>query len=169
MNLDRETVTNVSLQDLNMSLKAIWLLVLGILVLGGSDALAGEVEFDHLGRVDVCLPSWKFSRGLNNVLGGPHELVTYMTNYAIQGSYNGAYENGFYGYVSGATTGYVAGIFPGLYHMVKRMSSGCLEILTFWRPEYGPVTGPTYGVRGLASGSTDYFNKDPFWYVGPTR
>jgi len=145
------------------------LLFIGIMVVGGSEVFCGEVEFDHLGRVEANLPSWKFSRGLNNVLGGPHELVTYMTNYATLGSYHGAFENGFYGYVSGAMTGYAAGFFPGLYHMVKRMSSGCLDMLTFWRPEYGPVHGPTYGLRGLASGSTDYFQKDPFWYFGPTR
>ncbi|MGB9616040.1 MAG: hypothetical protein ACP5M0_12835 [Desulfomonilaceae bacterium] len=128
-----------------------------------------ETEFDQLMPADRPLPYGKLGRGATDVLGGPHELFAYMTNYAILGSYNGAYTDGFYGSVSGAVAGYVSGFFPGVYHMVKRMSAGCLDMLTFWRPDFRPVSKPTHALRGLGSGPSDYFDKEPYWYMGPER
>lgn len=128
-----------------------------------------ETEFDQLIPADRPLPYGKLGRAATDVLGGPHELFAYMTNYAILGSYNGAYTDGFYGSVSGAVAGYVSGFFPGVYHMVRRMSAGCLDMLTFWRPDFRPVSKPTHALRGLGSGPSDYFDKEPYWYMGPER
>ncbi len=128
-----------------------------------------ETEFDQLIPGNIQLPSWKLGRAATDVLGGPNELFSYMTHYAILGSYKGAYHEGFYGSVSGALSGYVAGFFPGLYHMVKRMSSGCLDMLTFWRPDTRPVEISNHALKRLGSGPSDYFDKEPFWYMGPPR
>jgi len=140
-----------------------------LLLVNGAIAGDCETEFDQLIPTNRVLPSWKLGRAATDVLGGPHELFAYMTNYAALGSYNGAYHDGFYGSVSGAVAGYVAGFFPGLYHMVKRMSTGCLDMVTFWRPDVRPINRPTHALRGLGSETSDYFDKDPYWYIGPQR
>lgn len=132
-------------------------------------ALADETEFDNLLSYGNNLPGWKFGRGLTNVLLGPHELFATMTNSAIAGSYDGAYRAGFHGSIAGSLNGYIAGSGLGLKRMVKRMTMGCLEMLTFWRPEYGPTTKHPYGTRSMVFGHQDYFDQDPFWYNGPSR
>ncbi len=90
-----------------------------------------------------------------------------MTNNAIKGAYKGAYDGGFQGYVAGGTNGLIAGIVPGLVYGFRRMTTGALEILTFWKPEYGPTMDPEYGTRNLAFGNQDYFRSEPFWYDKP--
>jgi putative exosortase-associated protein (TIGR04073 family) len=132
-------------------------------------SLASETEFDDLNRFDRGLRGWKFGRGVVNILSGPHELVTQMTNEAIKGSYSGAYDSGLHGYLAGAANGYIAGFGRGVYFAVKRMSVGALEVLTFWKPEYGPTMDPEWGTRNLAFGARDYFDPDPFWYTGSER
>lgn len=64
--------------------------------------------------------------------------------------------------------GYIAGFSIGVVKGVKRMTTGAVEVLTFWKPEYGPTIDPTYGTRCKAFGDTDYFDPEPFWYRGPT-
>jgi hypothetical protein len=49
------------------------------------------------------------------------------------------------------------------------MTTGAVEMLTFWKPEYGPTIDPTYGTRCKAWGEGDYFSPEPFWYTGPWR
>lgn len=128
-----------------------------------------ETDFDRLITTDKRVPAWKLGRAATDILCGPNELFAYMTDYAVLGSYSGAYSGGFYGSVSGALAGYVAGFFPGLYHMVKRMSTGCLDMVTFWRPDVRPIHRSTNVLRGLGSGPSDYFDKEPYWYFGPPR
>ena len=139
-----------------------------VLALGAAyHALAYETDFDDIQEFDRSLPFWKFGRGVTNVLSGPHELLTHMTNNSIKGAYKGAYDGGFHGYLAGATNGLIAGTFTGLIAGFRRMTTGALEILTFWKPEYGPTMDPEYGTRNLAFGSQDYFNPQPFWYDKP--
>ncbi|MFH0824161.1 MAG: hypothetical protein V2B18_15525 [Pseudomonadota bacterium] len=130
---------------------------------------AQETDFDDLYAFDRSLPGWKFGRGVVNLLSGPYELLTNMTNEAIKGAYKGAYSEGLHGYVAGSTNGMIAGMGSGLYYGMKRMTTGALEILTFWKPEYGPTMDPEYGTRARAFGHQDYFDPDPFWYNGPAR
>ncbi len=73
-----------------------------ILILGiGCWSFAYETDFDDLQQFDRNLPSWKFGRGIVNILSFPHELIANMTNSAIQGAYTGSYYDGLYGYVRG--------------------------------------------------------------------
>ena len=76
------------------------------------------------------------------MLSGPHELLTHMTNNSIKGAYKGAYDGGLHGYLAGATNGLIAGTFTGLIAGFRRMTTGVLEILTFWKPEYRSDHGP---------------------------
>lgn len=144
--------------------------LLTILVVGiGSWAFSDETHFDDLRKFDRSLPAWKFGRGVVNILSGPHELFASMTNNAISGAYNGAYGGGFHGYIAGSLNGFIGGTGPGLVKMLRRMSTGCLEVLTFWRCEYGPTVDPPYGTISRAFPNLDYFDKEPFWYSGPAR
>ena len=140
-------------------------LVVGI----GCGSFAYETDFDDLERFDRNLRGWKIGRGFVNILLGPYELFTNMTNNAIKGAYYGAYDGSLPGYVAGATNGYIAGIGPGMYKGLRRMTTGALEILTFWKPEYGPTVDPQWGTRDLTWPEQDYFDPDPFWYNGPER
>lgn len=140
------------------------------LVGASSWALAGdETSFDDLQKFDRSLPAWKFGRGIVNILCGPHELFASMTNNAINGAYYGAYQGSFPGYVAGSINGFIGGAGPGLVKMVRRMSTGCLEVLTFWKCEYGPTLDPIYGTPSKVFGAEDFFDKEPFWYGGPAR
>jgi putative exosortase-associated protein (TIGR04073 family) len=130
---------------------------------------AFETDFDDLRRFDNNLPGWKLGRGIVNMFGLPHEMVTHVTNNAIKGAYAGSYEGGFFGYLAGSANGIIAGFFPGVYYGVRRMTTGAVEVLTFWRPEYGPTIDPQYGSRNLAFTERDYFNENPYWYTGPPR
>lgn len=131
----------------------------------GCCAFAYETDFDDLGRFDRNLPAWKFGRGVTNMMSGPYELLTHMTNNAIKGAYHGSYDGGFKGNISGALNGFIAGTGTGLLYGLRRMTVGALEMLTFWKPEYGPTMDPTYGTRNLAWGRQDYFDPDqPYWY-----
>jgi len=137
-----------------------------VVVIGGT-ACAFETDFDDLKEFDRSLPAWKFGRGVVNILSGPHELFTHMTNAAIDGGYYGAYDGGLQGYIAGSTNGLIAGSWTGTVAMAKRMTRGLLEIVTFWKPEYGPTLEPEYGTRCQAD--PYYFDPNPFWYVGPDR
>ncbi len=139
-----------------------------VLSLGGL-SIAYETDFDDLRRFDRNLPTWKLGRGVTNLLSLPQEVIANMTNNAINGSYNGSYEEGLWGSVAGATNGYVAGFFPGVIKGLRRMTTGVVEILTFWKPEYGPTIDPQYGTRCKAFGQEDFYNPHPFWYWGPDR
>lgn len=141
-----------------------------ILVMGmGCWAFAYETDFDDLQRFDRSLPAWKLGRGFVNLLTAPQELVSNITNNAINGAYQGAYDGGLHGYMAGSLNGFIAGSIVGMQKMAKRATTGCLEILTFWKPEYGPTMEPQYGTRDRSFTDLDYFNPDPFWYVGPPR
>ncbi|HMK34366.1 MAG TPA: hypothetical protein VK463_04810 [Desulfomonilaceae bacterium] len=140
-----------------------------LLAATASLCFAFETDFDDLQRFDRTLPGWKLGRGVVNILGAPQELFANMTNNAINGNYYGAYDEGMYGSWAGAMNGYIAGMFPGVGRMLKRATTGMLEIATFWKPEYGPTMDPTYGTRCRAFGDEDYFNPNPFWYWGPSR
>lgn len=146
-----------------MTLTLAIVLVLGI----GCWAFAYETDFDDLTRFDKDLPWWKFGRGVVNILSFPHELLTNMTNNAIEGARTGAYYDGLYGYMAGSFNGFVAGIVPGMTSGVRRMTTGALEILTFWKPEYGPTIDPLYGTHNKSFGAGDYYNENNFWYYGP--
>lgn len=135
----------------------------------GSWCLAYETDFDDLRRFDRNLPAWKFGRGVTNILSGPAELFSNVTNNAIEGMYWGAYDEGLQGAMAGSFNGMIAGSFSGVYKMVRRMTTGALEMITFWKPEYGPTIDPTYGTRCRAFPANDYFDPDPFWYYGPPR
>jgi putative exosortase-associated protein (TIGR04073 family) len=130
---------------------------------------AYETDFDDLQRFDRNLPSWKFGRGVSNIVGGPAELFTSVTNNALEGAYYGAYDEGVQGAVAGSFNGFVAGIFPGFVNALRRMTTGGLEMLTFWKPEYGPTLDPTWQTRCRAWPDQDFFNPEPFWYWGPDR
>ncbi len=130
---------------------------------------AFETDFDDLQKFDRSLPAWKFGRGITNIFTAPYELVVNPTNEAIQGGYHGAYDNGLQGWIAGSFNGFIAGTFSGALKAFRRMTTGALEMATFWKPEYGPTVEPEYGTRNLAFGSIDYFNPDPFWYWGPER
>jgi hypothetical protein len=164
---ERRTATIVTAEKMNKF--SIMLLVTILALCVGCLAFANETDFDDLQKFNRNLPGWKFARGMTNILTGPHELFAHMTNNAINGAYNGAYGGGFHGYIAGSVNGYLAGTGAGLYHMVKRMSLGCLDILTFWKPEYGPTTDQPFGTRSRAFENQDYFDKIPFWYIGPSR
>ncbi len=129
-----------------------------------------ETDFDDLNRFDQSLPAWKFGRGVVNLLSLPHELFANMTNESIKGAYNGAYDGALPGYLAGSANGVIAGTGIGLYKGVKRMTVGAIEMLTFWKPEFGPTMEPTWGTRCQAfSGPDDYYSLDPWWYNGPDR
>lgn len=150
--------------------KIVTIAMIALLVVGmGSWCLAYETDFDDLRRFDRNLPAWKFGRGITNIISAPAELFANMTNGAIQGQYWGAYDEGIQGSMAGSFNGFIAGIFPGIYKTVRRATTGALEVLTFWKPEYGPTIDPTYGTRCLAWPGQDYFDPDPFWYYGPPR
>ncbi len=133
----------------------------------GVSAMAYDTEFEDVHEFDRSLPWWKLGRGFSNVLAGPHELWTSMTNEAIKGARKGSYKGGLHGYMSGSLNGYIAGFFPGLYKGVRRMTTGVLEMATFWKPEYGPTIDPEYGTRLKSWGSQDYFEEPSYWYGGP--
>jgi hypothetical protein len=132
-------------------------------------AVAWETDFDDLRKFDRSLPMWKLGRGFTNLIGFPQELMANMVNSAIDGQYNGAYSEGFWGSMMGAVNGYIAGAARGTYLGLKRTTVGALEILTFWKPEYGPTMDPEYGTRNRAFGDQDYFDPNPYWYGGPPR
>ena len=141
-----------------------------VLVIGiCSWSFAYETDFDDLNRFERNLPAWKLGRGITNIASAPHEIIANMTNNAIKGAYKGAYDGGLFGYLAGSANGYIAGAVPGVISALRRMTTGALEILTFWKPEYGPTLDPEYGTRSLAWGEQDYFDPDPFWYNGPPR
>jgi putative exosortase-associated protein (TIGR04073 family) len=148
-------------------LTAFTALVLVVTIGGWSQAF--ETDFDDLHHFDRDLPAWKFGRGVVNVLSGPRELLTHITNNSIKGAYEGAYQGSLGGYLAGSTNGAIAGFFPGIYHAARRMTVGVLEILTFWKPEYGPTMDPEWGTRNMAWPEWDYFVPDPYWYNGPPR
>ena len=65
----------------------------------------------------------------------------------------------FQGYLAGAGNGFVAGTLSGLYLGVRRLTVGAMEILTFWKPEFGPTIEPLYGTRDKSmAGPQDYFD-----------
>ena len=132
-------------------------------------AHAFETDFDDINQFDRNLMWWKFGRGVTNVLSGPYELFTEMGNNAIHGAYVGAYDGSLQGYMAGSANGYIAGFFSGMYKGLRRMTTGALEIVTFWKPEYGPTLDPLYGTRDEAMGYHDFFKPEPFWYNGPAR
>ncbi|MFH1114149.1 MAG: hypothetical protein V1792_09535 [Pseudomonadota bacterium] len=139
-----------------------------ILVLGtGCLSFAFETDFDDLRRFDRTLPAWKLGRGVVNVLSAPYEVIATMTNTSADGGAYGAYDGGLQGYLAGSTNGLIAGSIDGTYRAAKRLTTGLLEIVTFWKPEYGPTLDPVWGTRNRADGS--FFEAEPFWYVGPTR
>jgi hypothetical protein len=139
-----------------------------VLVLGLSCWCFGyETDFDDLQAFDRNLPGWKFGRGVVNILSAPHEFFAHTTNNAIKGAYNGSYNDGLHGYLAGSLNGFIAGIGPGLYWGFRRITTGALEILTFWKPEYGPTIDPQYGTHNRAFGEQDYYNPNNFWYNGP--
>lgn len=139
-----------------------------ILVMGmGCFAFAFETDFDDLKRYDRSLPAWKFGRGVVNFISAPVDIIATATNSAIDGAYYGAYDGALQGYIAGSTNGLIAGSITGTYKAAKRATTGLLEILTFWKPEYGPTVDPLYGTRNRADGH--FFDPLPFWYVGPPR
>ncbi len=140
-----------------------------LVVVVGGWSWGFETDFDDLQRFDRNLPSWKFGRGVVNILAAPNELFIAMTNNAVKGAYYGAYDGGLHGYLGGSTNGMIAGIFPGTARMLRRATVGFLEILTFWKPEYGPTMDPQYNTRCLAWPENDYFNPDSFWYNSSER
>jgi hypothetical protein len=132
-------------------------------------SFAFETDFQDVNQFDTNLPGWKFGRGVANIVGGPNEFFTAVTNNAIKGAWQGAYSEGLPGYLGGSLNGGIAGVGPGIVNSLRRMTTGALEILTFWKPEYGPTMNPTYSTRALNWGAQDYFDPDPFWYNGPAR
>jgi|WetSurMetagenome_2_1015567.scaffolds.fasta_scaffold584283_1 putative exosortase-associated protein (TIGR04073 family) len=126
-----------------------------------------ETDFDDLHQFDRNLPGWKLGRGVVNILSAPHEFFANVTNNAIRGAHKGAYYDGLHGYVMGSLNGFIAGIGPGVSCGFRRMTTGALEILTFWKPEYGPTVDPEYGTHNRAFGDRDYYNPKNFWYNGP--
>jgi hypothetical protein len=132
-------------------------------------SFAYETDFDDLQNFDRNLPGWKLGRGVVNILSAPHEFLANITNNAIKGAYKGSYYDGLQGYFAGSLNGFIAGIGPGVYCGLRRMTTGALEILTFWKPEYGPTIDPEYGTHNQAFGAQDYYNPDNFWYNGPPR
>jgi len=140
-----------------------------LIILTASWAVAWETDFDDLRKFDRTLPGWKLGRGFCNLLAFPYELFINMSNFAIDGQYNGAYDNGLWGSLMGPLNGAIAGAGHGTYLGMKRMTLGALEILTFWKPEYGPTMDPEYGTRNRAFGDQDYFDPNPYWYTGPRR
>jgi hypothetical protein len=132
-------------------------------------AIAFETDFDDLRAYDRSLPGWKLGRGLGNIISGPQEIFANATNGAIEGQYAGAYSEGLNGAMFGAANGFVAGFGVGVCKALRRTTLGFLEVLTFWKPEYGPTMDPQYGTRCKAWGTQDYFDPDPFWYWGPER
>jgi hypothetical protein len=153
-------------EDVRMSILKIALAAVLVAVVGGK-ALAFETDFDDLKHFDRSLPAWKLGRGVVDVLSGPHELFAHMTNAAIDGGYYGAYDDGLQGFMAGSANGFIAGSLTGAVAMAKRMTTGLLEIVTFWKPEYGPTLDPEYGTRCQAD--PHYFDPEPFWYLGPER
>lgn len=139
-----------------------------VLVAGiGSISFAYESDFDDIYKADRNLPMWKLGRGIVNLFGLPHELLTNMANEAIKGGRHGAYDGGFPGYVAGTANGIFAGMAIGIRKGLQRMTTGGLEIMTFWKPEYGPTLDPIYGTRAMQFGKVDYFDPEPFWDYGP--
>jgi hypothetical protein len=150
------------MKNLSIALLAT-ILMLGTVCL----SFAYETDFDDLRHFDRTLPAWKFGRGVVNVLSAPYEIVATMTNASADGAYYGAYDGGFQGYLAGSTNGLIAGSIEGTQRFAKRLTTGFLEILTFWKPEYGPTLDPIWGTRNRADGS--FFESEPYWYIGPPR
>ncbi len=143
-------------------------MLLTLVMVGGS--FGYETDFDDLNRFDYSLPPWKFGRGVVNFLSLPHEVFANMTNEAIKGAYFGAYDGALPGYIAGTANGMIAGAAVGFAKGWKRMATGIMEMVTFWKPEYGPTMEPTYGTRCKAyAGPDDYFSEHPWWYNGPDR
>jgi len=133
-------------------------------------SFAYETDFDDLKRFDRNLPAWKLGRGVVNVLSGPYEIISNMTNEAINGAYIGAYDGALQGYLAGVGNGIVTGAVTGLYLGVRRTTVGAMEMLTFWKPEFGPTIEPLYGTRErVYDAPGDYYSPDPWWYNGPQR
>lgn len=149
-----------------MKIARLALAVLLLAAIGGT-ACAFETDFDDLRHFDRSLPAWKFGRGVVNVLSGPYEFFVNVTNAAIDGGYYGAYDGALHGFIAGSTNGVIAGSWTGAVAAGRRMTRGLLEMVTFWKPEYGPTLDPEYGTRCLAD--SDYFDPNPFWYAGPPR
>lgn len=167
--ISRSRPANMSIPEDEMT-KIVTIALAVILTVGmGGWASAYETDFDDLQQFDRSLPAWKFGRGIVNMLGAPMELFSNMTNAAINGAYYGAYDGALQGYVAGSFNGLIAGSFTGAHRMARRFTTGALEVLTFWKPEYGPTMDPLYGTRDRSFNDSDYFNPDPFWYVGPAR
>lgn len=150
-------------------MKNLWALGLAVLlvVVTGGMALAYETDFDDLNRFDRSLPAWKLGRGVVNFFSGPYEFFTNIANSSIDGAYYGAYDGGLQGSLAGSANGAIAGSIAGTTLAAKRMTVGLLEILTFWKPEYGPTMDPEYGTR--FRGEPFFFQENPFWYAGPPR
>jgi len=142
---------------------------LAFLVGMASLSFAFETDFQDLNSFDKRLPAWKFGRGITNILGAPNEFFTAIANNSIKGAYEGAYAEGLPGYLGGSLNGAIAGTIEGIGKTLKRMTTGALEVLTFWKPEFGPTMDPTYSTRALNWGAQDYFDPSPFWYNGPPR
>ncbi len=150
-------------------MKNLSLALLAAILLMGTvcPSFAYETDFDDLRRFDRTLPAWKFGRGVVNVLSAPYEMIATVTNASADGAAYGAYDGGLQGYLAGSTNGFIAGSIDGSYRAAKRLTTGLLEILTFWKPEYGPTLDPVYGTRNRADGS--FFESEPFWYIGPAQ
>jgi putative exosortase-associated protein (TIGR04073 family) len=143
--------------------------LLALAMVSLSAAATFETDFDDLHKFDRSLPAWKFGRGLTNFFTGPYEFLANTTNEAIAGSYEGAYDGGLQGSFAGGFNGFIAGAFSGTWKGLRRMTTGVMEMITFWKPEYGPTIEPEWGTRNRAFGSMDYFDPDPYWYWGPAR
>lgn len=141
-----------------------------VLIVGvGGSALAYESDFDDIHKTNRDLPFWKLGRGVVNLFGLPHELVTNMTNESIKGGRQGAYEGSWPGFMAGSLNGALAGMAIGIKKGLERMTRGGLEILTFWKPEYGPTIEPTWGTRSMQFGQQDFYESEPFWDTGPPK
>jgi len=165
---ERATNNGSSEDVMKRTLTAIAVVILTLVITCLS--FAYETDFDDLKRFDRSLPAWKLGRGVVNILSGPYELCVNIGNGMIDGAYVGAYDGAFQGYLAGAGNGFIAGTLSGAYLGARRLTVGALEILTFWKPEFGPTIEPLYGTRDKAmAGPQDYFDPDPWWYNGPMR
>ncbi len=133
-------------------------------------SFAYETDFDDLKRFDRSLPAWKLGRGVVNIISAPYELWVNVTNSMIDGAYVGAYDGALQGYLAGTGNGFIAGATTGVYLGVRRLTVGAMEILTFWKPEFGPTIEPLYATRDKSfAGPQDYFSPEPWWFNGPMK
>ena len=133
-------------------------------------SFAYETDFDDLKRFDRSLPGWKLGRGVVNIISAPYEIYANITDAMLEGAYVGAYDGALQGYLAGSGNGFIAGATTGLYLGVRRLTVGAMEILTFWKPEFGPTIEPLYGTRDKSfGGPQDFFDPDPWWFNGSMK